>query len=184
MATAQDFLNSKSWCHNMEEYVFKKADLNKDGHICSEDRGVARGRFRDFALKKQRVDERALEAHEAATKELESAYGTGSDRVSKDDWLKKLAEVAAADLERIKKGEEPVLTKHAGPFFDVMDSDKDGFITLEDFKLGYVSVAGFDAATAEKAFKGFDKTNCGKIGREVFAKAGRDFWYKIDPPTA
>ena len=55
MATAQDFLNSKSWCHNMEEYVFKKADLNKDGHICSEDRDVARGRFRDFALKKQRV---------------------------------------------------------------------------------------------------------------------------------
>ena len=98
-----DFLNSKSWCHNMEEYVFKNADLNKDGYICSEDRDVARRRFRDFALKKQHVDERALEAHEAATKELESAYGKGSDRVSKDDWLKKVAELAAADLERIKK---------------------------------------------------------------------------------
>ena len=168
----------------MEEYVFKNADLNKDGYICSEDRDVARRRFRDFALKKQHVDERALEAHEAATKELESAYGKGSDRVSKDDWLKKVAELAAADLERIKKGEEPVLTKYAGPFFDVMDSDKDGFITLEDFKLGYVSVAGFDAATAEKGFKRFDKTKSGKIGREDFTKDGRDFWYKIDPSTA
>ena len=158
------------------------ADLNKDGHICSEDRDVARGRFRDFALKRQRVDERALEAHEAVTKELEHAYGTGSDRVSKDDWLKKMAELAAADLEKIKK-EEPVLTKHAGPLFDVMDSDKDGFIGLEDFKHGYVSI-GHDAVAAEKAFKTYDKTNCGKIGREDFTKAGRDFWYKIEPSTA
>ena len=54
-------------------------------------------------------------------------------KVHKDDWLKKLAEVAAADTERIKKGEEPVLTKHAGPFFDVMDEDKDGFLTLRRF---------------------------------------------------
>ena len=66
----------------MQEYVFKKADLNEDGHICSEDRGVTRGRFRDFALKKSHVDQKALDAHEAATKELECAYGSGSDQSS------------------------------------------------------------------------------------------------------
>lgn len=50
--------------------------------------------------------------------------------------------MAAADLEKIKKGEEPLLVQSAGPFFDIMDADKDGFITLEDSNLGMWPLAG------------------------------------------
>ena len=178
MTTPQDFLNSKAWCYKMVEFVFKKADGDGDGYISPEDRKASHARFWEYA-QKQGVDKTALEAHKTVTEELVRAYGTGSDRVSKDDWLKKVAEMAAADLERIKKAEEPLLAKSAGPFFDVMDSDKDGSITLEDFKLGYVAI-GWDALSAENAFKFLDKTNSGKIGREEFIKSSSDFWYKID----
>ena len=49
MSTTQDFLSSKSWCHKMEEIVFKKADVDGDGYISPEDS------FSDYA-QKQGVD--------------------------------------------------------------------------------------------------------------------------------
>ena len=77
-----------------------------------------------------------------------SAFGTGSKRVRKDDLLQKLAEFAAADQERIRQGKVPILAGSSGTFFALMDADKDGFVTLEDFKPAYVAI-GWDAATAE-----------------------------------
>jgi Ca2+-binding EF-hand superfamily protein len=162
--TAEDFLSSKSWCYKMEAFVFKKADIDGDGYISEEDRKSSQTRFMDYA-QKQGVDKTALEANNAATESYISTFGTGSDRVSREDWLKRVAEIAAADQERIKRGEEPILVKNAGPFFDVMDTDKDGSISLEDFKLGYGAI-GWDAVSAEYAFKALDKNNSGKIGRE------------------
>ena len=85
-----------------------------------------------------------------------------------------MAENAAADLGKIKKGEEPVLLKNAVPFFDMMDADKDGSISLEDFKLSYSSI-GWDTVSAEYAFKTLDKNNSGKIGREEIIKSSREF---------
>ena len=178
-SAAQDFLNSKSWCYKVEEFVFKKADIDGDGYISPEDRKNAGIRFIDYA-QKQGIDKMALEAHKVATEALMSAYGTESDRVSKNDFLKKVAELAIADLEKIKKGEEPQLVKSARPLFDVMDTDKDGFVSLEDFKLGYVAI-GWDAVSAENAFKFLDGTNSGKVSHEEFVKSSSDFWYKIDP---
>ena len=174
-STARDFLNSTAWCYKMDEYVFKRWDIDGDGHISPEDRKAYQVRVMDYA-QKQGVDKTTFEAHKAATEELMSTYGTESDRVSKEDWLKKVAELAAADLERIKKGEEPLLVKTSCLWFDIMDTNKDGFITLEDFKLGYVAI-GWDAVSAEHAFKFLDKTNTGKISREEFLKPSTDFWY-------
>jgi Ca2+-binding EF-hand superfamily protein len=176
--TAKDFLSSKSWCYKMEAVVFKRSDIDGDGYISEEDRKSWQSRFMDYA-QKQGVDITALEGNNAASEYL-STFGTGSERVSREDWLKKVAEIAAADLEKIKKGEEPVLLKNAAPFFDMMDTDKDGSISLEDFKLGYGSI-GWDAVSAEYAFKALDKNNSGKIGREEIIESSRDFWYKIDP---
>ena len=177
MATAQEFLSSKSWCYKMDAVVFKRSDIDGDGYISEEDRKTWQSRFMDYA-QKQGVDVTALEATNAASEYL-GTFGTGSERVSREDWLKRVAEIAAADLEKMKKGEEPVLLKNAAPFFDLIDTDKDGSISLEDFKLGYGSI-GWDAASAEFAFKMLDMNNSGKIGREDIIESSREFWYKID----
>ena len=176
LSTVQDFLNSKSWCYKMEEFLFKKQDVDGDGCISEEDRKASQSRFMDY-VQKQGVDKAALEANKAASEKYISTFGTGSDRVSKDDWLKKVAEIAAADQEMIKRGEEPILSKNAGPFFDIMDTDKDGFLSLEDFKLGYTAI-GWDAVSAEHSFKFLDKTNSGKVSRETVVNSSTDFWYK------
>ena len=178
MSTTGDFLNSKAWCYKIVEVAFKKADIDGDGYISQEDRKASLARFMDYA-QKQGVDKTALEANKAASEKYISTFGTGSDRVSKDDWLKKVAEMAAADLEKIKKGEEPLLVQNTGPFFDIMDTDKDGFIALEDFKAGYMAI-GWDALSAEYTFKVLDKNNSGKIERDEIIKSSHDFWYKID----
>ena len=175
--TVEDFLTSKTWCYKMEMIAFKKADIDGDGFISEEDRKISESRFMKYA-QEQNVDKKAMEANKAATESYINTFGTGSDRISKEGWLKKVAEIAAADQEKIKRGEEPLLPKTARTFFDVMDSNKDGFISLEDFKLGYVAT-GWDAVSAEQAFRAMDKNSSGRIGREDMIKTARDFWYKI-----
>ena len=59
-----------------------------------------------------------------------------------------------------------------------MDSDKDGFVSLEDFKLGYVA-SGQDAVGAEQAIRAIDKNNSGRVGLEDMIKFAHEFWYKI-----
>jgi Ca2+-binding EF-hand superfamily protein len=161
----------------MEEIVFKKADIDGDGYISEEDRKVSESRLVDYA-RKQNTDKMVLEANKAASESYTSTFGTGSERVSRDDWLKKVAEIVAADQDRIKRGEEPLLPRTAATFFDIMDSDKDGFVTLEDFKLGY-GATGWDAVGAEQAFRAVDKNSSGRIGREDMIKSAHEFWYKI-----
>ena len=174
MSTTQDFLNSKAWCYKMDEFVFKKADNDQDGYISQEDRECSKARFIEYVQKHQKV----LEANKVASEKYMSVFGTESDRIGKDDFLKKLAELAAADQERIKRGEEPILVGNAGTLFDLMNGDKDGFVTLEDFKPLYVAI-GWDAEAAEGAFKVMDKNNSGKIVREETTKSGYDFWYNV-----
>ena len=89
-----------------------------------------------------------------------------------------MAEIAVTDQERIKRGAEPLLPKTAGTFLDMMDSDKDSFVSLEDFKLGYVAT-GWDAVGAEHVFRAIDKNNFGRIGLEDMVKSAHNFWYKI-----
>ena len=89
-----------------------------------------------------------------------------------------MAEIAAANQEKIKRGEEPLLPKTARTYFDMMDSDKDGFVSLEDFKLGAVAT-GWDAASAEQAFRAIDENNSGRVGLEDMIKFTHEFWYKI-----
>jgi hypothetical protein len=85
----------------MEEIVFKKADIDGDGYISEEDRKTSESRLMDYA-QEQNTDKKVLEANKAATESYTSTFGTGSERVSREDWLKKVAEIAAADQGRIK----------------------------------------------------------------------------------
>ena len=161
----------------MEEIAFKRVDINGDGFISEEDRKISESCLMNYA-QEQNVDKKVVEANKAATESYTNTFGTGSDRVSKEDWLKKVAEIAVADQERIKRGAEPLLPKTTGTFFDMMDSDKDGFVSLEDFKLGYVAT-GWDAVGAEHAFRAIDKDNSGRVGLEDMMKTAHEFWYKI-----
>lgn len=179
--TPQDFLNSAFWCTKMVEFGFKKGDVNGDGYICHEDMKTLQTTFDDYARNQPGVTE-AHQKRNTAMQEIQNAFGFPSDtsRISKDEWLQKVAEAAVADLERKKNGEELLLGKGDGPLFDIMDTDKDGFVTLEECKKGYQAI-GWDAASAESALKYFDTDDSGKISREAFIKACKDFWYKIDP---
>ena len=97
----------------MEEIAFKKVDIDGDGFISEEDRTISESHWMNYA-QEQNVDKKVVEANKAVTKSYTNTFGTGSDRVSKEDWLKKVAEIAVADQERIKQGEEP-LQKMQGP---------------------------------------------------------------------
>ena len=52
----------------------------------------------------------------------------------KEDFRKVLAEIAEVDFERMKRGEEPILLKSMEACFDLMDTDHDGFVTLDEYK--------------------------------------------------
>lgn len=175
--SAEDFLKSTAWVYKMEEFVFKILDTDKDGCVTREDYKRVLDHFQ-----KQDADLELLDVHQTALERFNSEiFGELSDPLSRDNWLKKVAEVAAVDLKRMKQGEELIVMKTSETFFDLVDTNKDGFITLKEFKDGMVA-SGWDSESATQALKvaSIGKDNPDKIERSEVMKHYQDFWYKTD----
>ena len=67
-------------------------------------------------------------------------------------------------------------------FFDLIDTDKDGFISKDEFAV-YFKLLCVDPDTAPDAFKAIDTNQDGKLSREEFIAAGVDFTTNDDPDS-
>ena len=65
-------------------------------------------------------------------------------------------------------------------FFDMMDADADGKISLEEFKIHY-RCSGVAEEHAKAVFDALDTDNDGIISRDEFVDAGVHFYYYSDP---
>ena len=178
----EDFLQSAVWRYKVEEYVFKKQDLDKDGYVTpAEHTDFLVGQLEKFG-----PDPKAVDAFRDALDALvmccnNSSVGVrGTEPISKEDFLKVLAEIAEGDLEKMKRGEEPILLKSMEACFDLMDTDHDGFVTLDEYKRMMTLGQGWEEEEADVAVKQLDRNNSGKLSRQDIIQVSYDFWYKYE----
>jgi len=100
-----------------------------------------------------------------------------SDRASWDDWLN-FAE------ERIVNGDEKIVNtyvdNYVGGIFDKFDSNKDGYINLDEFIDLFVAYR-IEVRFAAKSFRKLDKNGDGRISRGELISAVKEFFRSSDP---
>ena len=177
MATTKlDFLNNPTWVKCIEEF-FNVRDVNKNGYVELND-------FRIFAenLKKLTNNERPEALQRALDADLELAAAIGikeGDKLNKDQWIDALTTTAADFNARSKRGETLPSEKLTNGLFDSVDVNKDGTVTLEDYKLVFKAY-NMDETTAAEGFATLDKNKNGKIERKEVVSQHTKYWWFID----
>lgn len=134
--------------------IFNVRDVNKNGYVELND-------FRIFAenLKKLTNNERPEALQRALDADLELAAAIGikeGDKLNKDQWIDALATTAADFNARSKRGETLPSEKLTNGLFDSVDVNKDGTVTLEEYKLVFKAY-NMDETTATEGFAALDK---------------------------
>lgn len=174
MATVQDYLQNPAWVHRVEQR-FEIMDTNKNGYLTLEDVQLAA----DNLEKEVKPDAHLMANLRARKEEFYALLGIVSGKqTTKDEFVKAAAAMAIAEKARKEKGEEILIQKMHDAWFDVVDTNHDGYVRLDEFKI-VMRVGGMEESAAEDIFKTLDKNKDGKIKRKEFSES-RSKWYLLD----
>ena len=175
MASVTDFKNSVKWVKRMEEF-FKQTDMNKNNYLSIENFEL----WVNNIAKQVQPDPELVDRLYAVVREFWGECGmTPGVKLSKDEFIHRMAEFAVAEHGRIKRGEEPLLYKLDDVFYDAADTNHDGFLSLEEYEKVQMA-CNFDAGTARTAFGVIDKNNDGKLSRDELNESDFNFWFTVD----
>ena len=123
-----------------------------------------------------------------AREELVNALGIECGaKLEKSTYLGLFAAFSEAESERFDKGELTFIEKDTHAIFNVLDRDKDGFLSLDEYKAYLVACAfvkgSDDDQEAQAAFDLIDKDKNGKLDKKEFASASVKFWSKVTEDT-
>ena len=154
MPTAQEFLNDPAWVSKWKNAFDNVYDADKNGYLTQSD--FLRIRDRYAAIVTDRPD--ILKIFEEALLELAKVYGvTGQE--SKVDWdtaLQSVAKYAEIESAKIEKGEETLFHKVENASFDLVDQNKDGYVSWEEY-LVVMKAWNHSEDTARSIFDRWDK---------------------------
>ena len=176
---ANDFLKNPLWVHRVQE-AFSLVDLNKNGYIELDDWDLwvrNMERVTNFKADPVLIDKLREVMHEYCAG-FKVKKGT---RVMKDQFVVNFAVFAASERAKKKRGEEPLLFKLNNAYFDVVDANHDGCVTLEEYRK--VTIAcNFDPSTADETFKLIDLNRNNKVERKELNEFEFKFWFEVDDP--
>lgn len=150
-----------------------RLDVNNDGKVNAKDfelisdRIITLGKLNEAQAKKIRD---GLENSKWASY-MDFDKGIALTAVQCSDFF--LSRTPEQGLALTKEGHDPI--------FDVIDTDDDGFITMDEFKVFLKS--GCPALTDEEmehSFNTLDKNKNKQISRDEFIAAAKDFYYGVE----
>ena len=112
-------------------------------------------------------------------------WGTGVGlkqgvKLTKEQFVDNIAAFAALEKARHDKGETPMIFKMCDVLYDVVDTNRDGFLSLQEYEKS-LAASGFDADTAKFVFNTINTNHDGKISREELRQHNLGFWFTPDP---
>lgn len=175
MSSAEEFLQNPTWAHRLTE-VFAQLDTNKNGYISLE----------DYELWVNNLNKAVKPAsHLIATlQDRMEKYCAGlglvrGKQLSKNDYLKAFAALAVSEGPKWLAGKETLFTSLCDSMFDVVDTNHDGTVTLDEWKT-FVTALNFDASAADDTFNLVDKDKNGKVERKELNDYMFKFWLTLD----
>ena len=152
---------------------FARLDVDNDGHITTED-------FREMArrfIAQGKLDE---EKGKELTKRLLDVCGLlgmkDGDKMTLEQYLV-AAEKYCEDPAGTQVTKKPMSLK-----FDVVDTDGDGVISPEEFRM-YFKAMGIKESCAKASFDAIDTDHDGSISKKEFLAAVHEFVFGADPTS-
>ena len=127
----RDLTKNKLWVNRLSEY-FESADLNKNGYLTIDE-------ILQWA-ENMRVMCKATDSEMKNLREqLQTFFGAvglkPGVKLTKEGFLQGMNRLARDELERKRKGEQTLHEQCNNAFFDVMDVNNDGTVTLDELKV-------------------------------------------------
>lgn len=172
---ADVYTSNAKWVKHIED-VFVIVDFNKKGFMSLE----------DWELWVDNI-QRDLNPDPALVKNLrevmrEYCQGIGLKpgvQLTPKQFVQKFAVFAAVEKAKYDMGEEPFLFKLNHAWYNVVDTNHDGTITLDEYtKVTKACNFGDDAASV--AFETIDKNHNGKLERKELNEHEFKFWFTVE----
>ena len=174
MATKEDFLKCSKWVKRVRE-AFRVLDVDNKGYVTEEDY------LRPINELAKIITDRP-ELFGKARLELTKAMGiSGSAKVDQQKFLELGATYVAFERARIEKGETPYLEVSKNMILNILDRNRDGMVTWDEFNT-CVSVSNIGEEFTKAVFALLDKDKSGKIVISEYLKYDTKFWFECDNP--
>ncbi len=173
--SADDFSKNPAWVQRMEE-VYAAVDLNKDGVMSLEDWEM----WVDNIEKDVKPEPQLVLALRTRMQEFCAGMGLTSDKkATKEEFISSAAAMAEAERAKKLKGEETLLEQLNNAWYDVVDTNHDGCVTLDEWRQ-VQKACNCDASAADRKFEAVDKDKNGKIERKELNSSEFKFWFTLD----
>ena len=171
--STEEFLKDDQWVHRIES-LFNLLDYNKNGYIDKGDWEL----WVDNINKACKPDPQSLiDRLYETTGAYFAAIGIKSGRqLTCDEFVKAFSKFAVQERAKRERGEEPLLYPMNDAVYDVADTNKDGFVTVDEYRRIF-KACNLPESAADAAFKVADANSDGKIDREELNNYEFKFWF-------
>ena len=152
-----------------------RLDINKDGFISREDYEIMSKRLTEYS---KVTEEQAKRIHDTVLVIADSIKLTGDTKYPVEQFAAKISQAILGSTPENNRGG---LHKSHNALFDVIDTNNDGHISVEEFKV-YLKVVAPDVTEdqAKHAFDVIDANKNGEISREEFLAAAEEFFCGVE----
>ena len=170
-----------TWKYNAEEVHpklverlykrFDTFDLNTDGVMQMKELLYWPERVKKFV---NTTDEQ-IEGMRSAIQKFFGAVGVSEEGLKREDWVEGNQVFAEAERERKIRGEPSLVALLGNSYFDVLDGDGSGTVSLEELKI-MMNVFEVPEEAAYTFFQKADTNYSGKLEREEMHRLFTKFW--------
>ena len=176
---ASTYQNNPKWVKRME-ILFEQNDMDKDGRVTLEDFEA----WSDNIEREASATPELFQKARRATREFWVSTGLEPGvSITRDQFVTQMSEFIPKEKAKFDEGKDPMFFKFMDATFDVLDSDKDGYLNMDEHAT-MMKVSNFDPSAAMQAFNTVDTNHDGRIARQQFKDFNLAFWFIPDDAKA